>query len=195
MVIVFFSWWIDDFSVWVYMYLIFFWPSISKFTCLYKILLDLSMVTFTPWIRQFFCSQSSWFFVVLLYLSSLYLSVSLCVLFNRKLWMMPSKPKNDNQRLEQGAHNVLQSTVYSSQPWWRAVGNDLPMGESTPNSSLVEHQNGSLINGAIQSRANGRLDTGANFNNKEMHAIVAQFSSYPLKGLSLMMNAMWNCFF
>ncbi|KAF3437908.1 hypothetical protein FNV43_RR20664 [Rhamnella rubrinervis] len=68
--------------------------------------------------------------------------------------MMPSKPKNDNQRLERGAHNALQSTVYSSQPWWRAVGNDYPIGESTPKSSLVEHQNGSLINGAIQSQNN-----------------------------------------
>ncbi|KAH7527852.1 hypothetical protein FEM48_Zijuj05G0010500 [Ziziphus jujuba var. spinosa] len=67
--------------------------------------------------------------------------------------MMPSKPKNDNQQLEQGAQNVLQSTAFS-QPWWRTVGSDVPMSESTPKSSLVEHQNGSLLNGAMQSQTN-----------------------------------------
>lgn len=74
--------------------------------------------------------------------------------------MMPSKPKKGNQQFEQGAQNVLQSTAFS-QPWWRTVGSDLPMGESTPKSSLVEHQNGSLLNVAMQT--NGRLVDGANF--------------------------------
>lgn len=89
--------------------------------------------------------------------------------------MMPSKPKNDSQRLEQGAHNVLQSTVYSSQPWWRAVGNDLPMGESTRKSSLVEHQNGSLTNGTFQSQKNGRLNKGAKFNKNQCMPLYHSF--------------------
>ena len=49
--------------------------------------------------------------------------------------------------MEAAAHNIPPSTLYS-QPWWRGVG-DSSM------SSSVDHIQGSIKAGALQSQANG----------------------------------------
>ncbi|KAJ9158779.1 hypothetical protein P3X46_024330 [Hevea brasiliensis] len=82
---------------------------------------------------------------------------------------MPGKPENDDHRLDQSAHNVLQSAIYS-QPWWRGP----TFGEGASKSSSAEHLNGSLADGAIQSLANSGLENGANSNKVTQIAISSQ---------------------
>ncbi|VVA34281.1 PREDICTED: nuclear [Prunus dulcis] len=77
--------------------------------------------------------------------------------------MMPAKSKDEDPHIEHGAQTVLESAIYA-QPWWRGVGNNSSSGESAPASSLVDHRDSMVMNGAMQSQANARLDGGANFN-------------------------------
>ncbi|XP_009354754.2 nuclear transcription factor Y subunit A-1 [Pyrus x bretschneideri] len=77
--------------------------------------------------------------------------------------MMPAKSKDEDPHIKHGAQTVLQP-IYS-QPWWRGGGN----GSA---SSLVDHSNSMVMNGAMQAQPNARLDGGgANFH-KELRTTV-----------------------
>ncbi|XP_059434877.1 nuclear transcription factor Y subunit A-1-like isoform X2 [Corylus avellana] len=87
--------------------------------------------------------------------------------------MMPAKPGNELGRLEHGGQTVLQSAAYS-QPWWRGMGNSGSLGENALKSSSMEHLNGFVRNGAIQSKANGLPDDGAKFNKETQGTVASQ---------------------
>ena len=93
--------------------------------------------------------------------------------------MMPAKPGNEVGRLEHGGQTVLQSAAYS-QPWWRGTGNSGSLGENALKSSSMEHLNGFVRNGAIQSKANGLPDDGAKFNKETQGTVASQSGSYHL---------------
>ncbi|KAM1124256.1 hypothetical protein ACFX2H_039320 [Malus domestica] len=81
--------------------------------------------------------------------------------------MMPAKSKDEDPHIKQGAQTLLQPIC--SQPWWRGVGN----GSA---SSLVDHSNSMVMNGAMQAQPNARLDGGvANFH-KELRTTVGSQS-------------------
>ncbi|KAA8520240.1 hypothetical protein F0562_014496 [Nyssa sinensis] len=90
------------------------------------------------------------------------LGIKPLIIYWRKLRIMPTKAKNEDQQLETRAQSIPTSTVYS-QPWWHGVGNSAM-------SSVVENINGSLATGAIQSQAHG---DGVN---KETHTTIAHQS-------------------
>ncbi|PQP98952.1 nuclear transcription factor Y subunit A-1 [Prunus yedoensis var. nudiflora] len=87
---------------------------------------------------------------------------------------MPAKSKDEDPHIEHGAQTVLESAIYA-QPWWRGVGNSSSSGESATASSLVDHRDSMVMNGAMQSQVNARLDGGANFN-KELRTTVGSQS-------------------
>lgn len=66
---------------------------------------------------------------------------------------MPAKPDEDRQ-LDHGAHNVLQSTIYS-QPWWHGVGTGGSLSETASKTSS-EKPNGSASNEATHSQDGSR---------------------------------------
>ncbi|BFG35254.1 hypothetical protein CerSpe_215280 [Prunus speciosa] len=90
--------------------------------------------------------------------------------------MMPAKSKDEDPHIEHGAQTVLESAIYA-QPWQRGVGNSSSSGESAPASSLVDHRDSMVMNGAMQSQANARLDGGINFN-KKLRTTVGSVKQY-----------------
>jgi len=87
--------------------------------------------------------------------------------------MMPAKPGNEVGRLEHGGQTVLPSVAYSH-PWWQVMENNGSLGENASKSSSMEHLNGSVRNGAIQSKANGLPVDGAKFSKETQGTVASQ---------------------
>jgi hypothetical protein len=100
--------------------------------------------------------------------------------------MMPAKPGNEVGRLEHGGQTVLPSVAYSH-PWWQVMENNGSLGENASKSSSMEHLNGSVRNGAIQSKANGLPVDGAKFSKETQGTVASQSGSYHLS-LSLLIE-------
>lgn len=68
--------------------------------------------------------------------------------------MMPAKQPDEHRQLDHGTQSVLQSAIYSQQPWWSGTGTGASLAEAAAPKSSRERPNGSVVNGATYSQGN-----------------------------------------